>query len=192
MKKQAKKKPAAKAKKAAPSKPAAAPKAAKSAAGTVAFSLDARKDGLDVILGAAYLMSDRAYVRLDGDRAKVLTVTLTPKGARGAKELKELEASFLAEFESQKFRWALARANQPIREYLVENAVALAQGRAEAAAAAAPAAEELTADQRAEIERLISEVETEIKEMNDKKAHADPKGVSPSWEAQQQGAPEKA
>ena len=179
MKKQAKKKPAAKAKKAA--------------AGTVAFSLDARKEGLDVILGAAYLMSDRAYVRLDGDRAKVLAVTLTPKGARGAKELKELESAFLSEFESQKVRWGLARANQPIREYLVENAVALAQGRAEAAAAAAPAApEELTADQRAEIERLISEVETEIKEMNDKKAHADPKGVSPSWEAQQQGAPEKA
>jgi His-Xaa-Ser system protein HxsD len=180
MKKQAKKKPAAKAK----------PKAA---AGTVAFTLDARKDGLDVILGTAYLMSDRAYARLDGDRAKILTVTLTPKGARGAKELKDLEAAFTAEFESQKVRWALARANQPIREYLVENAVALAQGRAEAAAAAAPAApEELTADQRAEIERLISEVETEIKEMNDKKAHADPKGVSPSWEAQQQGAPEKA
>lgn len=166
---------------------------AKAAPGTVVFSLDARKAGLDVILGTAYLMSDRAYVRLDGDRAKVLTVSLTPKGARAAKDLKQLEAAFLAELESQKARWALARANQPIREYLVENAVALAQGRAQAAAASAPAApEELTAEQRAEIERLISEVETEIKEMNDKKAHADPKGVSPSWEAQQQGAPEKA
>lgn len=166
------------------------PKILKSEPGSVAFELDARKEGLDVILGAAYLMIDRAYARLDGDKTKIVRVTLTPKGDRGAKDLAALKAAFLAEFESQRIRWAVARAGQPIREYLVENAVALAQGRAVQAEAAAPVAEELTADQRSEIERLISEVESEIKEMNDKKAHADPKGVSPSWEAQQQKAPE--
>jgi His-Xaa-Ser system protein HxsD len=149
--------------------------------------LDVKKTGLEEILGAAYLMMDRAFARLDGDRKKSLTVTLTPKGDRSAKSLKALETAFTAELASQKVRWALSRANQPIREYIVENAVALAQGRAEALASAAPAptSEELTADQRSEIERLIAEVETEIRDMNDKKAHPDPKGVAPSWEAQQ-------
>lgn len=133
-------------------------------------------------------MTDRAYARLDGDKAKSLRVTLTPKGPRGAKAVAALRDAFLAEFESQKVRWAIAVANKPIREYLVENAVALAQGRAEPAPAAPAAAEELTADQRAEIERLIAEVETEIREMNDGQALPDPKGVSPSWEARQASA----
>lgn len=162
--------------------------------GSVVISLDARKFGLNEIMGAAYLLMDRAFVRLDGDKKKILKVTLTPKGDRSAKALSALKKTFEAELASQKLRWAVARENQPIREYIVENALSLAQGRADALAAAAPApaAEELTADQRSEIERLIAEVESEIKDMNDKKAHPDPKGVSPSWEAQQKAAEPKA
>ena len=93
-------------------------------------------------------------------------------------------------------RWAVARNNQPIREYIAEQAVLLATGQikpaAPAAAAPEPAVDELTDDQRLEIEKLIAEVEAEIKTMNADKAKpsvSDPKNVSASWEAAQEKKP---
>lgn len=161
----------------------AAPRpASKPATSGLTFALDVKKLGLEPILGAAYLMMDRAYVALEGDKAKTLTVALAPKsGARAA----DVRAAFEAELASQVLRWAVAKNNRGVREYVAENAVNLAQQKP-AAAAAEPAVEQLTDDQRSEIERLIAEVESEIKEMNSKKAVADPRGVAPSWEAQQE------
>jgi hypothetical protein len=83
-----------------------------------------------------------------------------------------------------------------VREYVAENALALAQEFAARAAAAPaePAAEQLTTEQRSEIERLIAEVEAEISSMNVKKEHVDAKGAALSWEAGQQtekGGPNK-
>src|SRR5262249_47192672 len=80
----------------------------------VTFQLDVRDVGLEPILGAAYLMMDRAYVSLDGDRTTKLSVTLRPKAGATAAKLKELGAAFTRELESQKVRWAIARNNQPI------------------------------------------------------------------------------
>lgn len=161
------------ARKAAPKTPAAS--------GGLTLALDIKALGLEPALGAAYLMMDRAWVTLEGDRARTLTVHLEPKpGFTGA----AVRAAFDAELESQKLRWAVARNNQGVREYVAENAVALAQQKP--AAAPEPVVEQLTDAQRSEIERLIAEVESEIKDMNAKKAAADPRGVSPSWEAQQE------
>jgi His-Xaa-Ser system protein HxsD len=156
--------------------------AAKAKGSGLSFTLDVKKLGLETALGAAYLMMDRAWVSLEGDKTKSLTVTLRPKPGSDAAAVK---AAFEAELESQKLRWAVARNNRSVREYVAENAVSLAQQKP-AQPAAEPAAEQLTDAQRSEIERLIAEVETEIKEMNAKKAVADPKGVAPSWEAQQE------
>jgi His-Xaa-Ser system protein HxsD len=164
-----------------------APAAAKPAVGEVVLVLDPRREGLEPILGAAYLMMDRAYASLSGDKAKSLTVTLRPKAARGAADLKALKSAFEAELAAQKLRWAVARNNQSVREYVAENALTLADEFAKRAAAPAePAAEQLTVEQRSEIERLIAEVETEISEMNSKKELADPKGKTLSWEAAQE------
>src|SRR5580704_16183305 len=60
-------------------------------AGEISFTLDARKEGLEPILGAAYLLMDRAYAFIDGDKSKILTVTLRPKGERGAPALAALK-----------------------------------------------------------------------------------------------------
>jgi His-Xaa-Ser system protein HxsD len=155
--------------------------AAKAKGSGLSFTLDVKKLGLETALGAAYLMMDRALVSLEGDKTKALNVTLRPKPGHDAAAVK---AAFEAELESQKLRWAVARNNRSVREYVAENAVSLAQQKP--APAAEPAVEQLTDAQRSEIERLIAEVETEIKEMNAKKAVADPKGVAPSWEAQQE------
>jgi His-Xaa-Ser system protein HxsD len=144
------------------------------------------KSGAEPILGAAYLMMDRAYVLVSGDKKKALTVTLRPKAGRGAAALAALRKDFAAELAAQELRWAVARNNRSIREYVAENALALSQEyAARSAAPAEPASEPLTGEQRSEIERLIAEVETEIAAMNAKKDHAGAKETSQSWEAAQ-------
>jgi His-Xaa-Ser system protein HxsD len=171
-------------------KPVPRPRAAAAMKGgpDVVIAVDAKREGLDAALGAAYLMIDRAYVLVEGDPAKSLRVSLRAKGARTAAARTALAADFRAELAAQRVRWAIARSNQSIREYVAENALTLAaEFAARPEPGAAPAAEELTSDQRAEIERLIAEVETEIKAMNGTKAHPDPKGVAAPWEA---GRPE--
>lgn len=156
--------------------------------GEAVFELSVKTEGLEPILGAAYLMMDRAFVLLGGDRTKTLRVALKAKSvAAGA--LEAAAEDFKAELEAQKLRWAIAKANQPIREFVVEQALLMASGAVPrpSQAEAAPAADELTAAQRSEIDRLIAEVEAEIKTLGDKKALADPKGIRPSWEEKQEG-----
>ncbi|MBI3554086.1 MAG: hypothetical protein HY077_16440 [Elusimicrobia bacterium] len=164
-----------------------APKSASSPS-CVVVDLSVPKEGLEPILGAAYLMTDRAFVSLEGDRVKTITVSLTLKEPATAAGLKALKECFTRELATQKVRWAISKNNQPIREYIAEQAVLLANGRLEPAAAApaAPADEQLTKDQRAEIEKLIAEVEDEIKAMNQKKAVPDPKNIKASWEEKQE------
>ncbi|MDO8756433.1 MAG: hypothetical protein Q7J64_00320 [Elusimicrobiota bacterium] len=153
------------------------------------LSLDVKAHGLEPVLGAAYLMMDRAFVSLAGDPAKKIVVALRAKDPKAIKPA-ALAAEFLSDLEAQKVRWAVAKNNLPIREFIAEQAVLIANGTIPPPSASAappePPAEQLTDDQRAEIEKLISEVEAEIKTMNDKKVAADPKGIKASWEEKQE------
>ena len=163
--------------------------------GCVVAELPVARDGLEPIMGACYLLMDRAYAFLEGDRARTLRVTLRPKDlkSRGAADLKVLGETFVGELQTQKVRWAISRNNQPIREFIAEQAVLLANGKLPEPAqapSAAPPAEELSDAQRQEIEKLIAEVEAEIKSLNDKKTTADPKKIAASWEEKQE-APSK-
>lgn len=144
-------------------------------------------EGLDAALGAAYLMTDRAFVRLDGDPKKRLVVRLEPKASGAAAEaLEELAESFRRELATQKVRWSIARANLPIREHIAEHALRLA-AQPETPSAAAPKADDLTEEQKREIDRLIAEVEAEIAQMSAKKA-PEAKRIAATWE---QAAAEK-
>lgn len=141
---------------------------------------------LEPLYGAAYLMIDRAYVQLAPDGARGLRVTLLPKKDRDPAALAALRKAFETEYEAQKLRWTIARNNRDVREYVAENALTLAAefaARPAAPGAPASAADVLTDDQRSEIERLIAEVETEIKTMNDSRAPQDSKAAARSWEA---------
>lgn len=160
------------------------------AEGDIVFKLDVKKEGLEPIMGAAYLMTDVAFARLDGSRSKFLEVRLEPKAAAGAAALKALARRFTDELSTQRLRWAIARENAGVREFIAEQAVLLANGRLEAAPAQAQEApaDALSEEQRSEIEKLIAEVEDEIKAMNEKKAASDPKGIKASWEEKQESA----
>ena len=155
--------------------------------------LDVKTQGLEAIFGSAYLMMDKAFVLLSGDRAKFVGVVLRAKDPKAVSP-KALAEEFLLDLESQKVRWAVAKNNLPIREFIAEQAVLIANGTIPAPSAAAapaePAAEQLTDDQRAEIEKLIAEVESEIKTMQQDKTKvlADPKGIKASWEEKQEKA----
>ncbi len=154
-------------------------------ASDVCVVLDARRDGVDEIYSAAYLMIDRAYVLLEGDPKKSMRVTLRPKDVRTKASLTAVRSDFMSELAAQRVRWSITRNNQSIREYIAENALSLAAefgARSEVAEPSA-AAEQLTPDQRAEIEKLIAEVETEIKAMNEQKPATDPKAAVAPWEA---------
>jgi len=182
-----KKKTAKKAPKLSPKKKPAAV-APKISSLEAALTLDVKTEGLEPVFGAAYLMMDKAFVLLSGDRAGKITVVLRPKDPKAFKP-KALAEEFLSDLASQKVRWAISRNNQPVREFIAEQAVLIANGTIPPPAAPAaeePAAEELTAEQRAEIEKLISEVESEIKTMNEKKSVPDPKGIKASWEEKQE------
>jgi His-Xaa-Ser system protein HxsD len=176
----------------APARPAKPSRRAAPATGEVVVSVKPGADGPEPVLGAAYLMMDRAYALVEPAASGALRVTLRPKGARGSAELKALESAFQDELAAQRLRWAVARNNISVREYVAENALSLAEEFASRPAAAPePANEQLTADQRAEIERLIAEVETEISDMNRDQKLPDPKGATRSWEAAQEEAGRK-
>jgi altronate dehydratase len=88
-------------------------------------------------------------------------------------------------------RWAIARENIGVRQFVAEQAVLLASGRLQPSA---PASQDepidaLSQEQRDEIEKLIAEVEDEIKVMNEKKAASqDVKNIKASWEEKQEAA----
>ena len=164
----------------------------KISAGQAVFSLSVKNYGLEPILGAAYMMMDRMFVALAGDSKKTIQVSLRAKPDVKT-PMAVLAKDFAAELRTQELRWALAKNNLPVREFIAEQAVLLANGRITPPAAAPeePAAEELSVEQKSEIEKLIAEVEAEIKTMNEAKtkpaaAVADPKGIAASWEEKQE------
>lgn len=157
-----------------------AAKAVKGKPGEVSFTLSVAEHGREPILLAAFLLTDRAWAELSSAKAGKLKVTLRLKAGG---DLKALGEEFLAELETQKLRWTLLKDNAAVREYVARQAVLLAHGHQVPPAAAAPAAaqpEALTPDQQAEIDRLIAEVEVEIKDLKAKKL--DPDNVAATWE----------
>lgn len=152
----------------------------------ISFDLSVKKNSLEAILGAAYLLSDRAFIYLDGDQKKNIRVTLQSKTPISSEEFLPFSEMFLNELETQKVRWAIAKHNLPIREYVARQAIVLANGGTIREEPVAEKGDDLSPDQRQEIEKLISEVEEEIRLMNDKKNPADPQNIRISWEEKNQ------
>jgi hypothetical protein len=113
-------------------------------------------------LGAAYAMSEDAYVLVDGD-----AVVLWPKSKASAAALTR---GFAAEYENQAARWATARANLGVRAEVLRRSLALLAARPQGGDAPAT----LDPAQAAEIKRLLAEAE------NDPNPR-DPLGIATPW-----------
>lgn len=175
---------AAAAKKAPAASSSAGPKIAlEKGRGQITALCDAEKDGIEVIRSAAYVLTDRAYAWLDEGPKGAVAVTLQLKEPAPASALEALAQTFRDELATQRLRHQISKNNVSIREHVIEQAIALAQAPADAAPApAAPPEQELNEEQRKEIERLIAEVEEEIRQMAPKRAAEDPLKIAATWE----------
>jgi hypothetical protein len=123
----------------------------------------------NALLGAAYLMTQDAYV-LVSRKGKGGCVEFWPK-----KEIapKALAAAFRREYANQLLRWSLTRDGLGLRAETLRRALALAEaagGRAQAPQAT------LTPEQKAEIAALLAEADADT-------GPKDPLGITQPWEA---------
>ena len=122
----------------------------------------------NALLGAAYLMTDEAFV-LVSRKGKDGAVELWPKKKTSAKAL---AAAFRREYANQVLRWTLSRGGLGLRAETLRRALLLAQaagGRIEAPQAS------LTPEQRAEIAALLAEADADP-------GPRDPLGIALPWE----------
>lgn len=150
--------------------------------GEVVAICDPVQDGLEVIRSAAYVLTDRAFALLEEGPKDCVRVVLQPKEPAEEAGLKALARTFEDELATQRIRHQISKNNVSIREYIVEQAILLAQQPAQPPPPQAPPEPELSAEQRKEIERLIAEVEEEIRQQAPARASQDPLKISATWE----------
>jgi hypothetical protein len=121
---------------------------------------------LPAFMGAAYQVTDASHA-IVGRAGRAATVTLWPKnGTRTA----GLAARFLAVYGDQRSRWSVERANLDVRAEVLRRSLRLIEDEGAAPGEPAPS---LSADQKAEIARMLAEAES---------APRDPLGIARPWE----------
>lgn len=148
----------------------------------VVFPVQKKLYPLEVVQGAAYLLTDRAVAYVE-DKRGAWELTLRAKAKASAAELEALAGDFLNELLNQVLRQRLLAANRSVMEHVIARAVVSARrDPADPAQPPAAAEDQLSAEQRSEIDRLIAEAEAEIAARAKNRAAADPLGISKTWE----------
>ena len=132
-------------------------------AGGVSFSLDAELYPLETVQGAAHAFSERARVLL-GEEDGVLELTLEPLKPLDEAGLRRLAGEFLNEALSHCLRARQLAENSRLNQFILT--AAFHSARRDAADPLQPRAaadDELTAEQRAEAERLERAASAEAK-----------------------------
>jgi len=83
---------------------------------------------LEAVYGAAYVFLDKAYLRLDGNPEKKITVQIKGKENLNKKGLENLANDFLNELLNYSLRYRISKNNKKIREYIVGTALLFASG----------------------------------------------------------------
>lgn len=124
---------------------------------------------------AAFALTATSYVRLEsaGERVRV---TLVPKLPSGKTAMRKLASRFREELDLEGIRGAIEANNRRVREHVIRLAL-----RGETSPPEAEAQESLTEEQQKELDRLIAEVEAEIRKEPGNSAK-DPLGVTRTWE----------
>ena len=129
---------------------------------------------LGVVKYAAFALTDEAYVRLEPAKNGV-RVELTPKiPAPGS--LKRLSSRFGDELDLEQIRSKIESNNRSLREHVIRMALS-----GETSPPPVEAEIALTDEQQKELDRLIAEVEEEIKKESGASG-GDPLGVTQTWE----------
>lgn len=141
--------------------------------GIVTVSLE--ENSLKTIKYAAFALTATAYVQLDSVKSRV-QVTLRPKDVPGKMTARRLASLFLEGLKQEAIRSSLEDNNRKLREHIIGLALCPAKEEAPAQADA-----ELSEEQQKELDRIIAEVEEEIKK-EPLKSSRDPLEVTKTWE----------
>jgi len=87
------------------------------------ISLNPKIYPLEAIYGACYVFIDRAYLFLDGDPNKEVTIYIKGKSNLTPKKLEALAGEFENELLNYTLRLALAKNTRKVRETIVEKAL---------------------------------------------------------------------
>jgi His-Xaa-Ser system protein HxsD len=139
-------------------------------------SVSLKKYSLEAVRYAAHAASSaaRVFIRLSGRDAAVV-VEFEPTGKLpGAK----IAAAFKAELEDEKLRASVYEANRELRDFMILKALSASE------AAPQPRQDDsgLTPEQEKELDALIAQVESEIKQEAAAGSAADPLGITKTWE----------
>lgn len=132
---------------------------------------------LEAVYKACYPFLEHAYLRLEGDPAGTVTVSMTAKPGVPDERLERMAGEFQNELLHHALRLKVSASNQKVREYIVLRALSSAEGAPPAPAAQAPVMDDAL---EREIEKLLAEVE--------KGAGADPLKIAVPWEEKQKKA----
>jgi hypothetical protein len=142
---------------------------------TISVRVSLKAYDLDAVRYAAHASSGAAHVfiRLDGPGAVV--AEFTPKGRTAGKAV---AAAFRAELAEEKLRVAIYAANRELRDFMILKALSK-----EDTPPPAPQDDSgLTPEQEKELDALIAQVESEIKQEAAAGTAGDPLGITRTWE----------
>jgi len=167
-------------------------------AAEVSFEIDERIYPLEAVQNAAYVFTDRAYVRVEPAGEGRLSVVLAFKPSCVEAVRTEVKGEFDNELVHQALRLRVSEANRKIREFIVTKALVSAQpsaatdaAAAEAGAASAQSCPECAAAPGAQAgppapppidEALEKEIDRLLAEIESGDGAADPLGVAVPWE----------
>jgi len=89
----------------------------------IIVTVDSKLYPLEAVYGASYVFLDRAYLRLDGNPKKEISVILKGKKELTEKQLGKLKDEFLNELLNYGLRYKISESNKKIREYVVGKAL---------------------------------------------------------------------
>jgi len=145
------------------------------AQGRTKIVVSLKEYSLETVRYAAHAASSaaRVFIRTSGRDAAVAEFEPTGK-LPGAK----IAAAFKAELEDEKLRASVYEANRELRDFMILKALAASE-----AAQKLPQDDSgLTPEQEKELDALIAQVESEIKQEAAAGASADPLGITKTWE----------
>ncbi len=136
----------------------------------IELKVDTKKYSLNVVRYAAYLFTRDFYVQLKVEKGFVKAIFESKSKVRKT----DIKKAFSKELAEENFRSSLFDSNRELREYLITSALKYTEKPQSTAVQ-----EGLTPEEEKELDKIIAEVEAELKGEKDKE---DPLEIKKTWE----------